>query len=106
MSRASELSAKVFSQRVNESVFNIGGHLGMGDGGATASTKNIEDHLRAKGYVAGREFRWLSPYMLQIQDSAVDRDLLDSIQNAGGVEDIEHQQHDIDMVGEYPHYGE
>ena len=104
MSRASNISARVFSIRVNEAVYNIQGHPGMGDGGATASTKNIEDHLRAKGYVAGREFRWLSPYVLQVKNSAIDRDLLDSIQSAGGQEDIEHQQTDIDYVGRYPHY--
>ena len=89
-----EISALVFGQRVNEAVFNIEGHM-AGDGGAAASTKNVEDHLRAKGYVAGREFRWLSPYKLQIANSAVDRDFLDSVQTAGGREDVEHQ--DIDM---------
>ena len=88
MSRATQVSAQVFSCRVNEAVYNILGH-NAGDGGATPSTKNIEDHLRAKGYQAGREFRWLSPSKLQVQDSAIDRDLLDSIQSRGGEEDIE-----------------
>jgi len=83
MSRASNISARVFSTRVNEAVYDIIGHPGMGDGGSTASTKNIEDHLRCKGYVSGREFRWISPHRLQVKDSAIDRDLLDSIQSAG-----------------------
>lgn len=96
MNRAQQLSARIFGMRVNESVYNILGH-NAGDGGATPSTKNIEDHLRAKGYVAGREFRWLSPSKLQIANSAVDRDLLDSIQSRGGEEDIEHPDHESDV---------
>lgn len=59
---------------------------GMGGGGATASTKNVEDHLRAKGYVAGQDFHWASPLKLHIQQNKVDRDLLDSIQSSGGFE--------------------
>lgn len=83
MSRATEVSAVVFSGRVNEAVYTIVGHHAHGDGGATPTTKHIEDHLRAKGYQSGREFRWMSPFKLQVQDSALDRDLLDSIQAAG-----------------------
>ena len=88
MSRATEISTRVFSQRVNEAIYNFRG-INAGNGASTASTKNVEDHFRAKGYVAGREFRWISPHKLQVQDSAIDRDLLDSIQSRGGEEDIE-----------------
>jgi hypothetical protein len=83
MSRATEISAKVFGNRVNEAVYDIIGHPGMGDGGSTASTKNIEDHLRAKGFTSGNEYRWISQFRLQVKDSSIDRDLMDSIQSAG-----------------------
>ena len=89
MSRARDLSAKVFAQRVNEAVYIFNG-ITPGDGAAsTMSTKDVEDNLRAKGYVNGREFRWLSPSKLQVQDSAIDRDILDSIQSRGGKEGVD-----------------
>jgi hypothetical protein len=96
MSRATQISAKVFGNRVNEAVYDIIGHPGMGDGGSTASTKNIEDHLRAKGFTAGKEFRWLSPLRLQVQDSSIDRDLMDSIQSAGSQVSAE-PEHEFDV---------
>jgi hypothetical protein len=102
MSRATTISAKVFAQRVNESVFNIIGNK-AGDGGGTASTKNIEDHLRAKGYVNGREYRWLGPYKLQIASRAIDRDLLDSIQSGGGEQEVEAVDMDYGRVGPLPY---
>lgn len=83
MSRATQISSKVFGMRVNEAVYDIIGHPGMGDGGSTASTKNIEDHLRCKGFTQGKDFRWISQFRLQVDDSKIDRDLLDSIQSAG-----------------------
>ena len=62
----------------------VGG--GIGSSGATASTKNVEDHLRAKGLVTGHDFEWITPLTLKILQSRVDRDLLDSIQSSGGFE--------------------
>ena len=60
-----------------------GGGFGAG---STASTKNVEDHLRAKGFVAGHDYEWITPFTLKILQQNVDRDLLDSIQSSGGFE--------------------
>ena len=98
MNRAQRVAFNLFGMRVNEAVFHIAGHLGFGDGGSTASTTNLEDHFRAKGYVHGREYRWISPFKLQIAQDAIDRDILDSIQSAGGVEDIEHDDLESDTL--------
>lgn len=104
MSRATDLSYKIFAQRVNEAVYVFNG-ITPGDGASSSpSTKDIEDNLRAKGYVAGREFRWLSPQKLQVKDSAVDRDLLDSIYVRGGKDDIEPP--DLDDEYKYHHSDE
>ena len=70
---------------------------GIGGAGATASTKNTGDQLRAKGYVAGHDYMWLTPMKLQIKQSMVDRDLLDVIQSEGGFEtpaEIESEPHE------------
>ena len=58
----------------------------FGGSGSTASTKNVEDHLRAKNLVAGHDYEWVTPLTLKILQNQIDRDLLDSIQVAGGVE--------------------
>jgi hypothetical protein len=73
--------------------FQPGGTQG---GGATASTKNVEDHLRAKGYVSGTDYHWVSPLKLTIKQNKVDRDLLDSVQSSGGFESEEELE-------EHPH---
>ncbi len=57
-----------------------------GSSGATASTKNVRDHLRAKNLIVGHDYEWVSPLTLQILQTRVDRDLLDSIQSSGGFE--------------------
>jgi hypothetical protein len=59
---------------------------GIGGAGATASTKNTEDQLRAKGYVAGHDYEWSGPHNLHIKRDMIDRDLLDVIQSDGGFE--------------------
>lgn len=60
-----------------------GGGFGAG---STASTKNVRDHLRAKNLIVGQDYEWVSPLTLDILQSRVDRDLLDSIQSSGGFE--------------------
>ena len=65
----------------------VGG--GIGANGATASVKNTEDQLRAKGLVAGHDYHWVSPFKLEISRGAIDRDLLDVIQSDSGVESEE-----------------
>ena len=62
--------------------------------GATASVKNTEDQLRAKGLVAGHDYHWISPFKLEISRSMIDRDLLDVIQSDSGVESEEDLEHD------------
>ena len=62
----------------------VGG--GIGSSGATASTKNVEDHLRAKGYINGTDYEWVTPLSLKILQTKIDRDLMDSIQSSGGFE--------------------
>ncbi len=61
---------------------------GAGDyAGHTPSTKNTEDQLRAKGFVNGQDYEWSGPYVLNIHQSCLDRDLLDVIQSEGGQQD-------------------
>jgi hypothetical protein len=96
MSRASEISTLVFGCRFNEAIYNFAG-INAGDGASAPSTKDVEDNLRAKGFVNGREFRWISPLKLQVSNSSIDRDLLDSILSRGGAEDIESSDFDDDL---------
>ncbi len=60
---------------------------GPAGGGATASTKNTEDQLRAKGLVAGHDYMWQGPFVLKIRQEVLDRDLMDVIQSEGGAVD-------------------
>lgn len=112
MSRAYALVERLeYLQKVREEILGMGMGAGAGAGmtpggdgmltyvfkgfpssgggfgaGSTASTKNVEDHLRAKGLIAGQDFQWRGPMTLHIRPSAVNRDVLDSIQSSGGFE--------------------
>ena len=77
----------------------VGG--GIGANGATASVKNTEDQLRAKGLVAGHDYHWVSPFKLEISRGVIDRDLLDVIQSDSGVESEEELEGGDDSDHEY-----
>lgn len=85
MSRAQELRKQLWEQRIgmNESVFVIKGKQSGDYAGNTPRTVNIEDVLRSKNFVEGREFFWEGPYILHLKDDAIDRDILDHLQIAG-----------------------
>ena len=74
---------------------------GIGSGGATASVKNTEDQLRAKGLVAGHDYHWVSPFKLTLSRGVIDRDLLDVIQTDSGVESEEELEGGDDSDHEY-----
>ena len=92
MSRAITIQEQVWKARsVNESTFILRGPniSGSGDTAGTVSTKNIEDVFRAKNFVEGREFWWEGPYILRIQDQAIDRDVLDHLNLQGAEQQLE-----------------
>ena len=85
MSRALDIQRRVWETRVgiNEAVFTIEGPKSADYAGSTGRTVNLEDVLRSKNYVEGREFHWEGPYILHMQNDAIDRDVLDHLQIAG-----------------------
>lgn len=93
--RAHRLTERLHTLIQNEdgmTTFVFRGFPSSGGGfgaGSTASTKNTADQLRAKGYIAGTDYMWVSPMKLRIQLDKVDRDLLDVIQSEGGFQSEE-----------------
>ena len=67
----------------------------FGGSGSTPSTKNVKDHLRAKGLVLNTDYEWVTPLTLKILQQHIDRDLLNSIQSSGGFEHHENPRTEI-----------